>query len=203
MRSVTSCDVSQTKENRAMTKKHFSFSEGKSRCDECGRTFVVKETTRRLAQDTSNPLFVAEVIGHFAKQYGQSLAMCEFVCPECVQTRWDEILDANSMQDDGRGHFILSDNDEFFGRREDEAGGGSVVTRPGRTGSHVTQTKGSSEGDFSPFTNQYAVVMEKGDYKGKGGMATGEVVKGYWRGIRIVLQTGRTVDVQPTSFRKV
>jgi hypothetical protein len=185
-----------------MTKKQFSFSEGKSRCDDCGRTFVVKETVRRLAQDTSNPLFVKEVIGHFAKRFGQSLAMTEFVCVECVQQRWDEVLDANSMQDDGRGHFILSDNDEFFGRREDEEGGGSVVTKPARQGTS-SQTKGSAAVDFQPLANQYAVEMVKGDHKGKKGTVVGQVTKGYWKGLRVLLSTGREIDVQETSFERI
>ena len=184
----------------AKPKRAFSFSDGMSRCDECGRTFVVKETIRRLAQDVDNPLFVKDVVGHFAQKYGQSLAMTEYVCVNCVQERWDTVLDANSMQDDGRGHFILSDNDEFFGRREDEEGGGSVVTKPQRPATS-SQTKGSAAVDFEPLANQYAVEMIKGDHKGKKGTVVGRVTKGYWKGLRVRLQTGREIDVQETSFR--
>jgi len=185
-----------------MAKKQFSFSEGKSRCDDCGRTFVVKETVRRLAQDTANPLFVKEVIGYFASRFGQSLAMTEFVCLECVQQRWDEVLDANSMQDDGRGHFILSDNDEFFGRREDEEGGGSVVKKSQQPRTSP-QTKGSVEAEVTPLQDQYAVEMIKGDHKGKRGQVIGQVTKGYWKGLRVQLSTGKEIDVQETSFERI
>jgi hypothetical protein len=182
----------------AKGKLELQFSEGQSRCDEDGRRYVVKDTVRRLAQDVDNPLFVKEVVGHFVKKYGQSLALTEFVCPNCVQTRWEEVLDANSMQDDGKGNFILNDNDEFFGRREDEEGGGRVYNKPGQT---QQVKKAPPEGEVTPLT-PYAVTMVKGDYKGKTGKVEGTVTKGYWKGFRVTLSTGKVIDVQETSFER-
>jgi hypothetical protein len=182
-----------------MAKQQFSYSDGRSKCDECARNYVVRETTERLSDGADNPLFVQQVIGHFAKKYGQSLAMIEFVCVNCVQQRWDEVLDANSMQDDGKGHYILTDNDEFFGRREDEEGG-SVVTKAKAIAKPVKA--GTAEAQVTPHT-PYKVAMVKGDYKGKTGEARGTVQKGYWTGVRVELSTGKVIDVQESSFTRV
>jgi hypothetical protein len=177
-----------------------AFSEGKSQCDKCGRNYVVKHTTNRLAQDAENPLFVRQVIQYYAEQYGQSIAMVEFVCPECVQQRWEEVLDANSVQYDHRGHVILSDNDEFFGRREDENGGGSVVTKP-KQHQYKGPQQGKAVAQFDAYPEpEGPLVMIRGDYKGKKGMVLGQVRKGYWDGLRVRLESGREIDVQPTSF---
>lgn len=173
------------------------YSDNRSRCDDCRKLYSVKETTRRLAQDADNPLFVREVIQHFAERYGQSLAMVEFICPSCVQDRWDQVLEDNSVQYDSRGFVILSDNDEFFGRREDEQGS-SVVTKPKQVSS--APKAGPAEVSFTAGTSR-SIEMLKGDYKGKTGTTLGSVVKGYWKGIRVQLSTGKQIDVQETSFK--
>lgn len=177
------------------------YAAGRSICDRCRKGYYIKDTTARLSQDADSPLFVQQVIQYFAEEYGQSLAMVEFVCVDCVQDRWDKVLEENSFKPDSKGHFILNDNDEFFGRREDEEGGMTILKKKSQAIGGAPK-QGPAEVTFVPYPNpEGPCVMTKGDYKGKQGMVIGQVRKGWWDGLRVRLShNGKEIDVQPKSF---
>ena len=99
--------------------KRNEVQQGVFRCKSCGRTFKERDSIEKLGSNLADhPLFVEKVIQALCKEYHTTIPQM-YECVDCIQTRWERVLDDASFKPDDKGHYVLSDEDEYYGRRAD------------------------------------------------------------------------------------
>jgi len=157
------------------------------KCQEDGhRWFNPIEALETMAGFAYDPFVLEKVIRPLAKQYGPLLQF--EVCSECILRLVQIEREATEMKPDNKGHFILSPDDERYGRMEERTG--SIMARGSRNTATAEEnaTPAAPAAEAAPQVDKGAELLKE--------FPEGTLVEVTGKGNEFVNGQGRVLGVE-------